>query len=553
MMGRSWWDEKLREVRQSSPYKQTESELEKQRPNKHAHRRDRKRNSSPSLSIEVSSDVGSVARHPSKSGRVSPAKRRANQNGDKHGKQSDGSVVWDQEKIKRDSTAWQDMLESTSRDQPTLEDDTGDSDGDMSCGGQDPGQKEHEKQHVCILLSKLLTVWASLRKVISTQASMAGIFTSIEDLGIGFDDFVAAVEQVGVLATRMQLQAIFSAVDVDCCEIITLAELGSFMRREGFSMSSVRVKKVHRETEKARKALSEIFDHVVEVMICWDLHGNNALSLIDISRGLRFLNIPGLDVNQVIAEAAADCTLTDSVVRLKEFVRHFCWHAVEPLPVLVARYDKTKLQRALVMAKVRAWKAREQELTDPELVGVYSKLRSKWGAIKAQLKAMQGLSRAGRSRGGGGNHGQPTLSLTMWREGVEASGLQLTDKQIERVFAHVQGQNQGQAKTARAGPNSHVCEDQGVTLEDLDRAVKVASEVRLSNAADRAQAESSGEKWMMTAPVKSKPGQQSARLRRLFSRIWESPVHAFCFLAMEPCGSRTGLVEMGLGRRGTTG
>jgi hypothetical protein len=182
---------------------------------------------------------------------------------------------------------------------------------------------------------------------------------------------------VRMCATRIQLAAVFALIDADTCGIITLQELVSYMRGEGFRVSAFRFKATTRETDKARRALSEIFDHVVEVMVCWDLHGNNSTTLIDVGRGLRFLKIKGLDVNKVISEASADVTvgLTDGVLHLKDFVRHFTWHPLEPLPELVARYEKTKLQRAVVMGKVRAWKARQHpDHIDPDLGTVCCKV-----------------------------------------------------------------------------------------------------------------------------------------------------------------------------------
>jgi len=71
----------------------------------------------------------------------------------------------------------------------------------------------------------------------------------------------------GVSATRMQMAAVFALIDADKCGIITLQELVTYLRREGFRVSAFRSKSVTRETEKARRALSEIFDHVVEVTI----------------------------------------------------------------------------------------------------------------------------------------------------------------------------------------------------------------------------------------------------------------------------------------------
>jgi Ca2+-binding EF-hand superfamily protein len=104
-----------------------------------------------------------------------------------------------------------------------------------------------------------------VRKVLATQARAAGV-EPIEDFSIGFDDFSAAVEMAGVSATRMQMAAVFALIDADKCGIITLQELVTYLRREGFRVSAFRSKSVTRETEKARRALSEIFDHVVEVI-----------------------------------------------------------------------------------------------------------------------------------------------------------------------------------------------------------------------------------------------------------------------------------------------
>ena len=373
MRGGSWWDERIREIRSSSPYKAREDEVER-------HRRSR----SWRVMSKSPPPVSAARTQPPSS--VSPERpKRAT---------SPTSVGggWDSGRARRDSQAWKDMLYMTASE-----------DGGSSIGGVGSGQAQRTspaQQHVKAVLKKVQTGWLGLRKVLSTQARAANV-DQIEDFSIGFDDFAAAVETAGISATRMQLAAVFALIDSDTCGIITLQELVAYMRGEGFRVSAFRLKATARETDKARRALSEIFDHVVEVMVCWDLHGNNSTTLIDIGRGLRLLKIKGLDVNKVISEAAADVTLTDGALHLKDFVRHFTWHPLEPLPELVARYDKTKLQRAVVMGKVRAWKARQHpDHIDPDLGMVCCKLRSKWGTISSMFNAVHAAGFERRSSGG---------------------------------------------------------------------------------------------------------------------------------------------------------
>ena len=307
----------------------------------------------------------------------------------------------------------------------------------------------------------------------------------------------------------------------------------AYLRREGLRVSAFHLKSTARETEKVRRALSEIFDHVVETMVCWDLHGNNSTTLIDIGRGLRFLKIPGLDVNKVISEASSDCTLTEGVMHLKEFVRHFSWHALEPLPELVTRYDNTKLQRAVVMGKVRAWKARQQpDHIDPDLSVVCSKMRAKWGTISSMFSAVRatGFEKRSPSGNNSASSAHATISLSEWRAGIEACGLQLTQKQIERVYHLVdKGEN-------------------GVSLHDLEEAMRLTGE--LAHGAARTGT-ANGERWT-TAPAKIKPGQETAKLRQLFSSIFDSPVEAFCFLAQARPTLTLNEMRNGLSRLGAT-
>lgn len=210
-----------------------------------------------------------------------------------------------------------------------------------------------------------------------------------------------------------------------------------YLRREGFHVSAFRsTASSNRETEKVRRALAEIFDHVVESLVCWDLHGNNSVTLIDVGRGMRFLKIEGIDVNKVISEASTDCIFVEGVMHLKEFVRHFTWHALEPLPELVARYDNTKLQRAVVMGKVRAWKARQQpHHIDPDLGVVCSKLRSKWGTISSMFNSVRATGFERRSSSerslSSSNRSLSSLTLDEWKAGIEACGLQVEFLKIQ--------------------------------------------------------------------------------------------------------------------------
>ena len=231
-------------------------------------------------------------------------------------------------------------------------------------------------------------------------------------------------------------------------------------------------------------------------------------------------------------------------MHLKEFVRHFTWHALEPLPELVTRYDNTKLQRAVVMGKVRAWKARQQpDLIDPDLGVVCSKLRAKWGTISSMFSAVRatGIEKRspaksqdsmGRKSGPSAtSSAQATISLDEWRAGIEACGLQLTQKQIERVYHLVdKGEN-------------------GVSLHDLEEAMRLTGE--LAHGAARNSALPHGDRWT-TAPAKVKPGQESAKLRRLFSGIFDSPVEAFCFLAQARPTLTLNELRNGLARLGAS-
>ena len=511
MRGRSWWDERLREIRQSSQYQQRENELELKRKSRR-NKRDRtkvraSKSPPPIVSVSVSSN-GGRARARSSTRSLSPLDRAGSPVRSSVHERMNG---WDDERVRRDSKAWKEMLDSTGK---------ANSIDNVREATVSTHQSTPEKcAHVRAVLNKLQEGWLAVRKVLSTQARASGV-EPLEDFSIGFDDFAAAIEMAGVSATRMQLAAVFTLIDAEKCEIITLGELVGYLRREGLRVSAFRSKNSTRETEKARRALADIFDHVVEVMVAWDLHGNNSTTLIDIGRGLRFLKIQGCDVNKVIAEASANCSLTDGVVNLKEFVKHFSWHPLEPMAELSARYDTTKLQRAVVMGKVRAWKARQQpDHIDPDLGVVCSRLRSKWGTISSMFSAFRatGIERrssAGSNQSSAGNSSaHKTISLADWKAGIEACGLQLTHKQIERVYHLVERD-----------------ENNGVSLHDLEEAMRLTGE--LARGADRT-AVTRGDRWTK-APSKIKPGQESDKLRILFSNIWTSPVEAFCFFAQKP-------------------
>jgi hypothetical protein len=141
------------------------------------------------------------------------------------------------------------------------------------------------------------------------------------------------------------------------------------------------------------------------------------------------------------------------------------------------------------------------------------KLRSKWGTISSMFNAVHA---AGVERRGGVGSSQKTISLSEWKAGVEACGVQLTNKQMERVY--------------------HLVEkgDKGVSLHDLERAMKLTGE--LAHGADRA---SSDRNTVGSAPTRVKPGQESAKMKTLFSHIWDHPVEAFCYFAQDQTGKAT--------------
>ena len=166
MRGGTWWDERLREIRSSSPYKQREDEV--------VARRRRVVSKSPSREISSRTQLSSA----------SPDKLRPK-------RAISPSIHALDSRAQRDSQAWRDMLHST---------------GSLS----DEGSKDllsrrssPEQQHVKAVLKKLQAGWLGLRKVLSAQARAANV-DQIEDFSIGFDDFAAAVEAAGMSATRMQ-------------------------------------------------------------------------------------------------------------------------------------------------------------------------------------------------------------------------------------------------------------------------------------------------------------------------------------------------------------
>jgi hypothetical protein len=502
MRGRSWWDEQLRDIKMSASRIAGDADLQL----RDSYKKDnikRKGSNGPSRPTSP----GSRTRQP------------VRQVG-----------AWDAEQVQRDSKAWSEMLESSRQLRQ---------DDDSSAPCTKTGSTE--KQHVRAVLKTLHASWLAIRKVLVTQARASNV-EPITDYSIGFDEFSCAVELAGISVTRMQLDAVFNLIDADKCAIITLEELLAFFRREGFRVSSFSSKgSSSRETEKVRKSLSEIFDHVVEVMVCWDLHGNNSTTLIDIGRGLRYLKIPGIDVNKVIAEASADCTFIDGALHLKEFLRQFTWHALEPLPELVAKYECTKLQRAIVMGKVRAWKAR-QEAThiDPDLLVVCSRLRRKWGTISSMFSAVRATGFERRSSGTHDKGAQRNIKLDEWKAGIEACGLQLTHKQIERVYHLVEKGDAGA----------------GVSLHDLEEAMRLTGELTHGAAHAQRAAASYGDRGT-SAPAKVVPGTQFACLTvhkyKYWPRSWYKSTNNDAAAVSRPGvseGARAVRGDMGLACRG---
>ena len=143
--------------------------------------------------------------------------------------------------MQRDSKAWLDMVHSTSQGGEALE--------------ASPHGKP-EKMHVRAVLSAMHSGWASLRKVLAAQARAAGMAAAAEEYSLGFDAFAAAVDEAGVLATRMQLQAVFALVDAEACGIVTLGEIVECLRRGGFRVRGFRGAEPASETGKVPEAVA---------------------------------------------------------------------------------------------------------------------------------------------------------------------------------------------------------------------------------------------------------------------------------------------------------
>ena len=226
MRGKSWWDERLREIRQSSPYKQRNDEAEapaRSRPGRAREQRNASRSPPPDHSggrnVKSPTPEG-PGRTSSKSPDAFAQPSRAIS--PKGGMPSPSASAWNPSRIKRDSQAWNEMLNSTgeSRESGIAE----------SESAASQTQSNPEKQHVRAVLNKLQAGWLSVRKVLATQARTSGV-TPIDDFSIGFDDFAAAVEMAGVSVTRMQLSAVFALMDSDKCGIITLVSPRTFRER----------------------------------------------------------------------------------------------------------------------------------------------------------------------------------------------------------------------------------------------------------------------------------------------------------------------------------
>jgi hypothetical protein len=158
MRGGTWWDERLREIRSSSPYKQREDEVVRRRRRVVSKSPSRESSSRTQLSSGTQLSASPDKLRPKRS--ISPSIMLA----------LDG-------RAQRDSQAWRDMLHSTGPCKDLL------------------SQRSSPE--------KLQAGWLGLRKVLSAQARAANV-DQIEDFSIGFDDFAAAVEAAGMSATRMQ-------------------------------------------------------------------------------------------------------------------------------------------------------------------------------------------------------------------------------------------------------------------------------------------------------------------------------------------------------------
>jgi hypothetical protein len=167
MRGGTWWDERLREIRSSSPYKQREDEVVRRRRRVVSKSPSRESSSRTQLSSGTQLSASPDKLRPKRS--ISPSIMLA----------LDG-------RAQRDSQAWRDMLHSTG-----------------PCKDLLSQRSSPEQQHVKAVLKKLQAGWLGLRKVLSAQARAANV-DQIEDFSIGFDDFAAAVEAAGMSATRMQ-------------------------------------------------------------------------------------------------------------------------------------------------------------------------------------------------------------------------------------------------------------------------------------------------------------------------------------------------------------
>jgi len=241
LRGRSWWDERLREIRQSSPYRQrSEAETDAPQPRSRRSRqsggprRTASRSPPPSEAGESratkSPTPGGSARTKSKSPdgpqgqparAISPKTKLLLQ----HQASPSTANGWDSERVKRDSQAWNEMLNSTAENH------------ELNLPSYSETQNTPEKLHVRAVLNKLQAGWLAVRKVLATQARTSGA-TPVDDFSIGFDDLASAIEMAGVSVTRMQLSALFTLMDTDKCGIVTLVRVRACPRLRPSAMDA---------------------------------------------------------------------------------------------------------------------------------------------------------------------------------------------------------------------------------------------------------------------------------------------------------------------------
>ncbi|EKX52570.1 hypothetical protein GUITHDRAFT_101737 [Guillardia theta CCMP2712] len=414
---------------------------------------------------------------------------------------------------------------------------------------EDGNRKLNVGEHQRKTLNMLNAAWVKLRRYFASQALDAGV--SLEDMSFTVEELIFAVDCLALYATRQQITELFRAIDEDECGVITIAEVETYMRSKGMKVPTERNQKSsRRETDKAKKLFAEIFDHVLELMVCWDLDGSNSISLNDVGRGIRFLKLKGIDADKIVQEAASECNLIDSVLYVKDFVRHFSWHAVEPHPVLLSKYENIKLNRAVVMSKLRVWRSKQKpDTVDSDLRTICSKLRSRWGTISSIFNAIQASEKRGKlsidlernisskhKERGKNSRSDPStmpynntpttrfISFEEWKSAIESCGLQLTTGQLEKAFNLVDKNANGK-----------------ITLHDLEQAMRATGSL--------SQASIKSDPGLLKKGSKTRAISESAKLRNIFSQIWDNPVEAFCFFAIG--GNQTvtlNEVKHGIGR-----